>query len=71
MIMRTGLLWMIVSLSYRLGVLNERNFPGDRDWPLEGEGQYWFALLVLCVAASVISAPDDNGGKCGSKTAGH
>jgi hypothetical protein len=37
----------IVGASYFIGVHNERMFPGDRYWPMEGESWYWLAHFGL------------------------
>jgi hypothetical protein len=46
---------LVVLAAYALGVLNERDFPGDRSVPLPGELPYWAGLVVLVFVGGVLT----------------
>lgn len=50
---------LVVYAAYRLGVENERAYPGDRSlsWAAvidSGEGAYFLVLVALCIASQAI-----------------
>jgi hypothetical protein len=49
---------LFIYAAYRLGVANERFFPGDRPFTTmsEGEGVYMFALVLLVLLNVALAA---------------